>query len=289
MRSQSEDSEVLCRLLPKFAVAGDHSKAGNGLSRYQRSRGRARVVERAHMTTCACVRVNGSIGQVCAFHERHVRDSWTHVHAVHEPTRAVSSTVCLHRQVTSIVLIDSTLLPNTTPSRGTLPSLLNFVKELQLQGAKPIQPLMCCQQLSVPPPAHATARYDVRLSFSAVYEHVAHAIHRDVLAMTRHALHWPAFRAIVSTTSFSCKTRPATVDQALDTGAGDVENSAPHAQSFGSVNSSSSSSNSSASKSACRALRWTNTNQLLRTRIRGAICRGVKTVRVCSCHVFGTQ
>jgi hypothetical protein len=68
-----------------------------------------------------------------------------------------------------------------------------------------------------------------------------HPPHRDVLAMTRYALTLPLFREVVATQSYAATTLPGSLTQ--------------------------------------RPLRWTNTNQLLRTRIRGAKCVGVKTVR----------
>ena len=65
--------------------------------------------------------------------------------------------------------------------------------------------------------------------------------------MTRHALRWPLFRRIVGSVSFTCK--------AMGTAVPDGATPPP------------------------RTVRWTNTNQLLRTRMRGATCLGVKTVR----------
>ena len=59
--------------------------------------------------------------------------------------------------------------------------------------------------------------------------------------MTRYALSLPLFREVVATQSYRTATLPASAH--------------------------------------VRPLKWTNTNQLLRTRIRGATCIGVKTVR----------
>jgi hypothetical protein len=59
--------------------------------------------------------------------------------------------------------------------------------------------------------------------------------------MTRYALTLPLFREVVATQSYAATTLPGSLTQ--------------------------------------RPLRWTSTNQLLRTRIRGAKCVGVKTVR----------